>query len=97
MSFKNNEEQIFLYFDEPDEWKIEEKYKFKKLDFGKWSLQIPMASDGSCLIKHLTNLKVFFQFSLKIYILKIIYYYSSLLSKHQVVNYSIVCVLGHVM
>ncbi|XP_046574692.1 1,4-alpha-glucan-branching enzyme-like [Haliotis rubra] len=50
-------EAIYLRGDFND-WKIEEKFSFKKLDFGKWELQIPPNPDGSCPIKHLSRLKL---------------------------------------
>lgn len=31
---------------------------YKKLDFGKWELYIPPREDGSCAIKHLSEVKV---------------------------------------
>ncbi|XP_048242029.1 1,4-alpha-glucan-branching enzyme-like [Haliotis rufescens] len=50
-------EAIYLRGDFND-WKIEEKYSFKKLDYGKWELHIPPNADGSCPIKHLCRLKL---------------------------------------
>ncbi|XP_050413059.1 1,4-alpha-glucan-branching enzyme [Patella vulgata] len=41
-----------------NDWKIEERYSFERLDFGKWKLTIPANSDGSCPIKHCTKLKL---------------------------------------
>jgi hypothetical protein len=34
------------------------EYKFEKLPFGKWKLEIPASSDGSCLIKNGSIVKV---------------------------------------
>lgn len=31
---------------------------FKKLDYGKWELHLPPNSDGSCPIKHLSEVKL---------------------------------------
>ncbi|XP_041365409.1 1,4-alpha-glucan-branching enzyme-like [Gigantopelta aegis] len=50
-------EGIFLRGDFND-WKFEDKYAFKKLDFGKWELKIPPEADGSCPIKHCSKLKL---------------------------------------
>lgn len=40
-----------------DNWQWEAN-PFTKLDFGKWELVIPANSDGSCAIKHLSEVKV---------------------------------------
>ncbi|XP_067654323.1 1,4-alpha-glucan-branching enzyme-like [Haliotis asinina] len=50
-------EAVYLRGDFND-WKIEEKFSFKKLDYGKWELHIPPNPDGSCPIKHLSRLKL---------------------------------------
>ncbi|XP_059170657.1 1,4-alpha-glucan-branching enzyme-like [Physella acuta] len=39
-------------------WQFEEKYAFKKGDFGRWTLTIPANDDGSCPIKHNSKLKL---------------------------------------
>ncbi|KAK0054708.1 1 4-alpha-glucan-branching enzyme [Biomphalaria pfeifferi] len=39
-------------------WQFEEKFAFKKGDFGRWHLTIPANDDGSCPIKHQTKLKL---------------------------------------
>lgn len=41
----------------PDNWQWEAN-PFTKLDFGKWELVIPAKPDGSCAIKHLSEIKV---------------------------------------
>jgi 1,4-alpha-glucan branching enzyme len=33
-------------------------HPFKKLEYGKWELMIPAREDGSCLIQHLSEIKV---------------------------------------
>ena len=33
-------------------------HKFEKLDFGKWKLTIPPRNDGSCVIDHLSKIKL---------------------------------------
>lgn len=40
-----------------DNWQWEAN-PFTKLDFGKWELVIPANGDGSCAIKHLSEVKV---------------------------------------
>lgn len=39
-------------------WMVEDRYAFKKLEFGRWELKIPPNSDGTCVIKHLCKLKL---------------------------------------
>ncbi|OXU18210.1 hypothetical protein TSAR_003085 [Trichomalopsis sarcophagae] len=34
------------------------KHPYKKLEFGKWELQLPQNNDGSCPIKHLSEVKI---------------------------------------
>ncbi|CAG5123662.1 unnamed protein product [Candidula unifasciata] len=41
-----------------NDWHIEEKYAFQQGDFGRWHLKIPADTDGSCLIKHESKLKL---------------------------------------
>lgn len=36
----------------------ETNHAFEKLEFGKWKLHLPAASDGQCQIKHLSKLKL---------------------------------------
>lgn len=40
-----------------DNWNKTE-YPYKKLDFGKWELNLPANSDGTPMIAHLTEIKV---------------------------------------
>lgn len=41
----------------PDGWQWE-SHPYKKLEFGKWELNLPPNPDGSCPIKHLSEVKV---------------------------------------
>ena len=49
--------QITHIFDWLDNWQWEAN-PYKKLEYGKWELHLPAASDGSCPIKHLSEVKV---------------------------------------
>lgn len=40
-----------------DGWQ-QKTHPFKKLEYGKWDLEIPGNSDGTCPIKHLSIVKV---------------------------------------
>jgi len=40
-----------------DNWN-RENYPYKKLEYGKWELTIPPNSDGTPVIKHLSEIKV---------------------------------------
>jgi hypothetical protein len=33
-------------------------HPYKKLEYGKWELHLPPNSDGSCVIKHLSEMKI---------------------------------------
>ncbi|GLH08149.1 1,4-alpha-glucan-branching enzyme [Gryllus bimaculatus] len=44
----------------PDEWN-RNSHPYNKLEFGKWELHIPPNSDGSCPIKHLSEIKIIIQ------------------------------------
>lgn len=48
--------QLYLRGDFND-WN-QTSHPFKRLDFGKWSLEIPAKTDGSCPIDHLSKLKI---------------------------------------
>lgn len=45
------------YFIVLDGWN-KESHPYTKLEYGKWEINIPPASDGSCAIKHLSEIKV---------------------------------------
>jgi hypothetical protein len=49
---------LILLFLCPDYWMVEERYAFKRIEFGRWVLKIPPKEDGSCAIKHLCKIKV---------------------------------------
>jgi 1,4-alpha-glucan branching enzyme len=40
-----------------------EGHPYKKLEYGKWELQIPANRDGSCPIAHLSEVKVIINIS----------------------------------
>lgn len=40
-----------------DDWN-KESHPYTKLEYGKWEINIPPAADGSCVIKHLSEIKV---------------------------------------
>lgn len=52
--FKHYNIFIFLF---PDGWN-KTANSYKKLDYGKWELHLPPNADGSCPIKHLSEVKI---------------------------------------
>ena len=40
-----------------DGWN-DKSHPYKRLDFGKWEIVLPVKSDGSCPIPHLSRVKV---------------------------------------
>jgi hypothetical protein len=49
---------IYIFVYKLDGWN-KCKNPYKKLDFGKWELQLPANPDGSCPIKHGSKVKVY--------------------------------------
>jgi hypothetical protein len=47
----------FMLFHFIDGWN-REGHPYKKLEYGKWELQIPANPDGSCPITHISEIKV---------------------------------------